>query len=1247
MSCLPILLPIRDIFHGDDALERSQAHRNLSYLEPSRINDRPQSLKSSTVQSEGPPAIDRHPTGSEDTALAAFAQLGALRLKAKRCIISLVTRDVQYVLAESTRTLSLQSDVVHDERDALWLGTTSFPRCEGVVDAAMDEWCKTHSETRPPPPAPDHFYTDGTSAHWMIISDVRQHPELHARFMVQCNTKMRFFCSVPIRSPGGLVLGSYSIIDDNPRFGISVSEMIFMEDIADTIMGHLEAKRASSQRQRGDRLIKGLGLFNSGKTSLRDWWLVNYSKQERGEGQRRRRRSASNEALQKERADDEFGQTYRAEDLDVRGRLSSKSPSARHRDGHPQPEHNNSPDSGFQSQDPPHPQEHERELEREQDQLILGNNLTPEHSRGPNDGHEFDTARETSGVYSRASNLIRESINAEGVMFIDADFTRSEQEKRGRYKRRARKNVEDSADRTTSDAGSGTASELEPGDDAAVSESTGTSIAVNANCELLGFSTKIRSSLRGFSASQKHSSLPKKLMERLVRRYPRGKVFNYHDGKSLSSSDPGSGASGTELSEVSIDHTNAFNRRRSKEHRDAAVLARLISDPRSIAFIPIWDSRRERYRSGILVWNSMPNRFLDAEEDVTYLASFGNSVMAELTRIDAVAADHAKAAFISSVSHELRSPLHGVLAGVELLQESTLDIYQAEMATTISLAGRTLLDTINNILDFTKINSFTDTQRHDRRNKDLTRNVAFKTADMGEIGVTSIVDLAELTENVVNTIVTAKRFENNAAERSKKQGRRTSSAITSPSLRASSSSEDESEQEHVSISLDIAQRPSWRTNISPGSWTRIITNVLGNAMKYTKAGLITVTLRYKDSNRTKGVGIELVIEDTGQGISVEYLKNHLYTPFMQENSHSVGTGLGLSIVKQIVEELGGRLVVESEVGRGTRVIISLSRGFEPATTPSAEANYDTVVAVPSRLGRDPKLAFLTTQGRSEQNRRERLLKANVEKTCSEWLRCQSHTIKTDNSGSPVADVFILTEEEYNMWMEMRARKFRSRKTAYRQPEPPMIILSSFKDLAAGRTAAVAGQQGIIFVNQPFGPRKLFRALQAALGFQKVPPYKNPEDRNREPARNGTDSDSDNEADAVTPMRGIVAFRRPTPTRRHSERSPQSVSPTIPHHNAGQQPPALVRSNSDHSWASGSSRASKLGESTSPSALEAMSPNVSELQGPFDIPPGRGNRKTILLVEDNLINMKVRLCPSFLYLCTADSVYSFSSPQCAS
>lgn len=86
-------------------------------------------------------------------------------------------------------------------------------------------------------------------------------------------------------------------------------------------------------------------------------------------------------------------------------------------------------------------------------------------------------------------------------------------------------------------------------------------------------------------------------------------------------------------------------------------------------------------------------RFFDEVEVMLYLSAFGHSIAAELVRLETLSADQAKGNFISSVSHELRSPLHGVLAGVELLQDSELTGYQKEMAHMIAMAGRTLLDT--------------------------------------------------------------------------------------------------------------------------------------------------------------------------------------------------------------------------------------------------------------------------------------------------------------------------------------------------------------------------------------------------------------------------------------------------------------------------------------------------------------------------------------------------------------------------
>jgi signal transduction histidine kinase/CheY-like chemotaxis protein len=938
---------------------------------------------------------DRVAIGSDDTGLAAFAQLGALRLKAQRCIITLVSKDEEFILAESTRTLSLQSDLVHNSRDALFLGTTRFPREEGLSNTAIKEWITT-KERREDPKDESYYYTDGLSPHWYIISDLRKHDNAGDMMLLKAAPKMRFLAAVPIRTSTGLVLGSYAVMDDCPRIGISNDEMIFMEDIADTIVGHLEAKHAALQRERGDRLIKGLALFSEGKDSLRDWWLDTHSRKVRGEGARRRRNSIEDDKIRNDRADEELGMTY----------------------GPDQAPHGRTPVSiDIQSIQPA--------------SSVPRATVRPGHMA--QDKHEgFDLGREVNTAFSRSSNLMREAMSVEGVAFIDADFHRSKE---------STKNQDSS---TTDDPETDTAA------NSSCPESSTPRLQTpdtpEAQCALLGFSTKVKSTVRGFDASAKHSSLPKAFIRSLIRRYPMGKVFNYQDGKALSSS------SGTDMSSEEVSESSKNNRsrkRRSREFVDAMTLGEVFSGPRSIAFLPLWDSRRERWRSAVFVWNASPNRFLDKAEDITYLAAFSNNLMAELSRLDAIAADQAKATFISSISHELRSPLHGVLAGVELLQESELNNYQQEMTTTISMAGKTLLDTINNILDFTKINSFTGPERIDRKDKDASRNMGFKTADMGEVGVTSAVDLAVLTENVVDTTVTAKSFQ---ASKMKQED------------------EDDEEQElaaktpkQVAVVLSIAPRPNWNLNISPGSWTRVITNLLGNSLKYTKRGTITVSLQYKKSEDPDKAHVSLIIEDTGQGIGSEYLRNHLYTPFMQENTHAVGTGLGLSIVKQIIKDFGGHITFESELGRGTKVAVSFEATFEE--------DVESEIYVPKRPdGSKLKVALSKSLGKTDGDlARDKTIKTSTSKTCKEWLDCQTELVSVSD-GADAFDVCILSEGDYDQWQERR------RNSRNQQPTP-MIVLGS---ISASSVVRQSASKNAIFINQPFGPRKMSRALAAAM-----------------------------------------------------------------------------------------------------------------------------------------------------------------------
>lgn len=104
-----------------------------------------------------------------DAALAAFAQLCALRLNARRVLVTLVSSSVEYILSEASRTTSLQYDSFEDPKDFLWIGTCSFPHDYGLNGAFMNAWRKARRYRELPPDSDEHYYTEGQSPHWCIV----------------------------------------------------------------------------------------------------------------------------------------------------------------------------------------------------------------------------------------------------------------------------------------------------------------------------------------------------------------------------------------------------------------------------------------------------------------------------------------------------------------------------------------------------------------------------------------------------------------------------------------------------------------------------------------------------------------------------------------------------------------------------------------------------------------------------------------------------------------------------------------------------------------------------------------------------------------------------------------------------------------------------------------------------------------------------------------------------------------------
>jgi signal transduction histidine kinase len=327
----------------------------------------------------------------------------------------------------------------------------------------------------------------------------------------------------------------------------------------------------------------------------------------------------------------------------------------------------------------------------------------------------------------------------------------------------------------------------------------------------------------------------------------------------------------------------------------------------------------DRWYSGCFVWSQSSVPVFTVDSEIAYLSAFTNSVMVEINRLDAITANKVKSDFISSISHEFRSPLHGILASAEFLRDSNLSTTQLEFISTIQSCGGTLLDTMNHVLDYSKINSF-----------EKSAGQQESTGISNELY--QVANLALLCEDLLNGMIAGNEYQ---------------APVTGTVNLPSHQTEIRS---RLAIILDVESR-DWDFTIQAGALRRVVMNIFGNAQKYTDSGYILVRLRVEDSSDVDGSGkkylrkiFRLNVRDSGRGMSSDYMERKLYHPFAQEDSFATGVGLGLSIVWSIVNQLGGKIHVRSELGKGTdvEVTIPLETAEEPQRL-SADA-IDSVFA---------------------------------------------------------------------------------------------------------------------------------------------------------------------------------------------------------------------------------------------------------------------------------------------------------------